>query len=113
MTHEKLTDRELKVMLALLRCGEDGYAPKIGDKLFEYAGERLSLGALHSTLDRLEGRGLLESYMGASTPERGGRRKKLFRVKAEGQLALQHAKAVLDRMSEGILDRPEDWGAPA
>lgn len=113
MHHDKLSTRELKMMLALLRCGKDAYAPKIGEKLAEYTGEKLSLGALHSTLDRLETRGLIESHMGAATPERGGRRKKIFRVKAEGNLAVQHAMSELERMSEGIVGKPDGWGATA
>lgn len=40
MTHEKLSDRELKLLLAVLRCGENAYAPKICEKLGEYVGER-------------------------------------------------------------------------
>jgi DNA-binding PadR family transcriptional regulator len=102
MQHDKLTDRELKILLATLRCGEDAYAPRIGEKLMEWTGEDLSLGALHSALDRLEERGLVESAMGAPTPERGGRRKKIIRVNAKGQIAVQHALAVLGRMAEGV-----------
>lgn len=102
MQHDKLSDRELKILLATLRCGQDAYAPRIGDKLLELTGENLSLGALHSALDRLEDRGLIETHMGAPTPERGGRRKKIIRVNARGQIAVQHALAVLGRMAEGI-----------
>ncbi len=107
MTHEKLSDRELKLLLAILRCGENAYAPKIGEKLEEYAGERLSLGALHSSLDRLEDRGLIESFMGAPTAERGGRRKKMIRIRAEGQIAVQHALAVIGRMAKGVVALPD------
>ena len=113
MKHNKLTDRELKLLLAILRCGSDAYAPKIGDKLKELADENLSLGALHSSLDRLEYRGLIESFMGEPTPERGGRRKKMIRIRAEGQIAVQHALMVLDRMAEGVLPTPQGGETPA
>ena len=106
MPHDKLSDRELKIMLAILRCGADAYAPKIGDTLAEFTGEHLSLGALHSSLDRLEQRGLIESFMGPPTPERGGRRKKMIRIRAEGQIAVQHALAVIDRMAAGVVAGP-------
>ena len=102
MQHDKLSDRELKVLLAILRCGADAYGPRISDKLVEYADEKLSLGALHSALDRLQDRGLIDSHMGEATAVRGGRRKRIFRVKAEGQIAVQHALGVLGRMSEGV-----------
>ena len=106
MHHEKLSDRELKVMLAILRCGSDAYGPRIGEKLEQYADEKLSLGALHSALDRLQDRKLVDSHMGEATAVRGGRRKRLFRVTGKGQIALQHALHVMDRMRAG-LDLPK------
>ena len=104
MLHDKLSDRELKVMLAILRCGADAYGPRIGEKLETYAQERLSLGALHSALERLEDRGLVKSHMGEATAVRGGRRKRMYKVKAEGQIAVQHAVSVIERMSEGVVE---------
>lgn len=106
MKHDKLSDRELKLMLAILHCGEEAYAPRIGDKLEEYTGEKLSLGALHSSLDRLVARGLVESVMGEPTRVRGGRRKKMIRIRAKGQIAIQHALMVLERMADGVAAVP-------
>jgi len=103
MLHAKLSDREIKVLLAILHCGQEAYAPKILDKLFEHAHEKLSIGALHSALDRLEQRGLLETWMGEATKVRGGKRKKLIRVTGEGQKAVQHAMQMLNAMAEGVL----------
>ena len=112
MHHDKLSDREMKVLLAILRCGAEAYGPKIGEKLETYAGERLSLGALHSALERLEDRKLIDSQMGEATAVRGGRRKRIFRVNAKGQIALQHALNVMDRMREGV-EMPEADGGEA
>lgn len=111
MKHDKLSDRELKLLLAILRCGGDAYAPRIGEKLREFADENLSLGALHSSIDRLEDRGMIESFMGEPTPERGGRRKKMIRVNAAGKIAVQHALMVLDRMADGVVPFPLGGGA--
>ncbi|MEP3783245.1 helix-turn-helix transcriptional regulator [Ascidiaceihabitans sp.] len=110
MQHVKLSDRELKVMLAILRCAMDAYGPRIGEKLEEHTGERLSLGALHSALERLEDRGLVDSHMGAATAVRGGRRKRMYEVKAEGQIAVQHAVAVIGRMAEGVVSPLDEVG---
>lgn len=106
MSHDKLSDRELKVLLAILRCGADAYGPRINDKLEAYADERLSLGALHSALERLQDRGLIDSKMGEATAVRGGRRKRVFWIKAEGQIAVQHALNVIGRMAEGVVEGP-------
>ena len=103
MPHIKLSDREMKVLLAILHCGVEAYAPKILDKLFEHAQEKLSIGALHSALDRLEQRGLVTSWMGEATKVRGGKRKKLIKVTGEGQIAMQHAMHTLNAMAEGVL----------
>ncbi len=103
MSHTKLSDRELKVLLAILRCGVEAYAPKIRDQLIEYTSETLSLGALHSALDRLEQRGLTKSWMGEATKVRGGKRKKLVKVTGEGETAMQHAMHTLNAMAEGVL----------
>ncbi|MBL1435227.1 MAG: helix-turn-helix transcriptional regulator [Rhodobacteraceae bacterium] len=103
MSHTKLSDRELKVLLAILRCGVEVYAPKIRDKLREFENEALSIGALHSALDRLEQRGLVESWMGEATKVRGGKRKKLIKVTGEGQIAVSHAMHTLNAMAEGVL----------
>ncbi len=103
MSYAKLSDREMKVLLAILHCGLEAYAPKILDKLFEHANEKLSIGALHSALDRLEQRGLLEAWMGEATKVRGGKRKKLIRVTGDGQAALRQALHRLNAMAEGVL----------
>ncbi|NOR63412.1 MAG: PadR family transcriptional regulator [Rhodobacteraceae bacterium] len=91
------------MLLAILHCGLEAYAPKILDKLFEHAHEKLSIGALHSALDRLEQRGLVAPWMGEATKVRGGKRKKLIRVTGDGQIALSHAMHTLNAMAKGVL----------
>jgi DNA-binding PadR family transcriptional regulator len=49
--------------------------------------ERCSIGALYTTLDRLEGKGLIKAWMGDPTPQRGGRPKRMVRVTASGTRA--------------------------
>ena len=67
---------------------QNAYAFKIA-KEFESQTERaVSIGAAHSTLDRLTNKGFLTSEMGKSTPERGGRRKRIYTITASGQRAL-------------------------
>jgi PadR family transcriptional regulator, regulatory protein PadR len=86
------------VLLAAQSLHPDGYAVAVGERL-EQEGERtITLGAVYATLDRLERKGLVVSRLGDGTPERGGRRKRLYRITAEGVRALQYARAVRTRL---------------
>lgn len=103
MNHTKISDREIEVLLMILGCGQNAYGPAIRDRLRERTGDATSFGALYSVLDRLEEKGLVETRMGEATPERGGKRKRFFRISGAGQLALQHALLKQDRVREGIV----------
>jgi PadR family transcriptional regulator PadR len=102
-----LGDFEQLVMLALLRLGEGAYGMTVRRELEETADRRVSLGAIYATLDRLEGKGLVTSFLGAPGNARRGRAKRFFRVRGPGVRALQASLAALDRMRKGIesLDR--------
>ena len=62
----------------------------------------VTIGALYTTLERLEKKGLVESKMGEATAERGGRAKKYFKVSAQGQSALKRSKQALSNMWQGL-----------
>jgi PadR family transcriptional regulator PadR len=55
-------------------------------------GDQISIGAVHSTLDRLEGKGFLKSEMGKPTTERGGRRKRIFTMTALGKKVVKESR---------------------
>jgi DNA-binding PadR family transcriptional regulator len=97
-----LGEFEHLVLLAVLRLGDDAYGVPIQRELEERAGRRVTVGALYATLDRLEGKRLLESWFADPTPQRGGRSKRYFRVTAAGEEALIDAKATYDRMWRGV-----------
>ncbi len=65
-------------------------------------GRDVSLGAVYKTLDRLEDKGLVASRIGEPTAERGGRRKKHYRLLAAGQRALRGSIGALRRMVDGL-----------
>ena len=67
--------------------GLPAYGTSIRNFLRERAGRRVSVGALYTTLERLEKKGYLESWRGESTPERGGKAKQYYRVVAAGHVA--------------------------
>ncbi|HLF36122.1 MAG TPA: helix-turn-helix transcriptional regulator, partial [Cyclobacteriaceae bacterium] len=61
---------------------------KIAEEFDSQTGRAVSIGAVHSTLTRLEDKGFLTSKMGKSTAERGGRRKRIYTITAYGRKAL-------------------------
>jgi PadR family transcriptional regulator, regulatory protein PadR len=97
-----LGEFEALVLMAILRLGENAYGMRVHQELETTARRRCSLGALYTTLDRLEEKGYLSSRIGEATRERGGRAKKYLRVEAAGSLALRQAYQASCRMAEGI-----------
>ena len=97
-----LGDFEQLVLLALVRLGDRAYGVVIHQEILERAGRDVSVAAVYKTLERLEDKGLAASSLGEPTAERGGRRKKYFRIQPAGRRALRHAIASLRRMSTGL-----------
>jgi DNA-binding PadR family transcriptional regulator len=96
-----LGDFEKIILFALLRIGEGAYGVPIRQEIAKRTGREVSIGAMYTTLHRLEERGYVASRMGEPTPERGGRRKKLYTVLPAGARALEEAYAALRLMAEG------------
>lgn len=99
---DKLAEFELVVMLAVIRVGDEGYSVTIRKDIEERTGRRVSRGALYVTLDRLRQKGMLESWKGEPTPERGGRAKRHYRPTPRGLEAVQASREALEEMFSGI-----------
>jgi PadR family transcriptional regulator len=93
---------EQLILLALLRLGDGTNGVAIRREIEARTGKEASTGALYTTLERLEKRGLISCEMGESTPERGGRRKKLYSMQAAGSLALRESYAAFASMVHGV-----------
>jgi len=102
MAEPALGEFEQLVLLAILRVGESAYAVPVADEIGARTARAVSLGAVYKTLERLEDKGLIASWVGPPTAERGGRRKKHYRVLAAGQRALKQGVADLRRMLSGL-----------
>lgn len=102
MTDVVLGEFEQLVLLALMRQGLDGYGVSIAADIGERTGRDVSIGAVYKTLDRLETKGWVVSRLGDPTPERGGRRKKHFRLSAMGGRVLRQSMAGLRSMTDGL-----------
>ena len=92
------------ILLAILRLGPDAYGLSIARELEIQAGRRLSRGALYTSLDRLETKGLLRWKLEPGGRERQGIPKRVYSVLPRGVAALRTSQRVLRRMWHG-LDR--------
>jgi len=97
-----LGEFEQFLLLSTLKLGDNAYGSTIRQLLADIIQRDVTIGALYTTLERLEKKGLLESKMGEATQERGGRAKKYFKVTAKGQYALKRSKQALTSMWENI-----------
>ena len=98
-------DFEQIVLFAVLRLGEDAHGAAIRASIEERIGRVVSPGAVYTALDRLEQRGFVSSIIGDSSPARGGRRRKLYRLSPFGARALERSYADLRGMAAGLLPR--------
>lgn len=80
------------VLMAVVGLGGDAYGVSIHDRL-SAAGVETSLGAIYTSLERLERRGFVNSRLGEASPTRGGKRKRMFRATAQGRKALTQTQA--------------------
>ncbi len=97
-----LGEFEQLVLLAILRLGETAYGVSIRRELLSCALRQVSPGALYTTLDRLEQKGLITSEEGTPTPERGGRAKRFYTVTKIGRARLIQAQRSFQRMMSGL-----------
>ncbi len=89
-----LGEFEELLLLALLRLRDNAYGVTIRQELETVTGRATSIGAVYTTLERLEQKGYVSSYRGEATPERGGRAKRYFKIDGAGIQALNDAERV-------------------
>ena len=105
MPTELLGSLEQVVLLALLRLGPKAYGVTVRREIQKQTRSNISIGSIYATLDRLESKGYVSSFLGEPTAERGGRAKKYFRVEAEGRRALAASQQAIRRLSLGLNRR--------
>jgi PadR family transcriptional regulator, regulatory protein PadR len=103
---EHLGALEQAVLLALVRprteLGKEAYGRAILKEVQHRLGRDVAAGAVYSTLDRVEAKGLVSSRLGPGTPVRGGRPKRHYTINADGIRALNEAKAAINRLWAGL-----------
>jgi len=99
-----MTDRsylgefELMILLTVIHLGDEAYGVPISRELEAQRGRDVSVGSVYAALERLEGKGLVESSLGDPTPERGGKAKRFFKITKEGLRQVHETRQVLTRL---------------
>jgi PadR family transcriptional regulator PadR len=113
---DSLGQFEQLVMTAILSLREDAYGVTIHAKVEDLARPKaVALGAIYVTLDRLEDKGMVSSWLTDPTPERGGRAKRCYRLEALGERALEESAATAKRIWDAVTevlgkDWSKEWG---
>jgi PadR family transcriptional regulator PadR len=109
--HDSIGQFEQLVLAAILSLREDAYGVTIHEKVAELAHPKpVSLGAVYVTLDRLEDKGFISSWLSEPTAERGGRAKRCYRMEALGERALQESAVTAKRIFDSLVEvLGKDW----
>jgi len=100
-----LGDFEQLVLFGVLRLENEAYGAAIRQEIHARSGRDVSINAVYTTLDRLESKGLLRSWVGEPTPQRGGRRRKFYALRPAGVAALRQAYRAFRSMTLGLEGR--------
>ena len=100
--NETLGEFEQIVLLAILRLGDEAYGASIRAEIEVCTGREPTPGALYTTLDRLEAKGMVTSRMGEPTAQRGGRAKRFFVVTEKGSSAVATAQRAYQKLLKGL-----------
>lgn len=101
-----LGEFEELVLLAICGLGPEAYAVSIQERIEYKAKRAATMGAVYTALDRLEQKGFLESHLGEVTRQRGGRRKRFYRITGAGKSALMAMWEARERMWDGLDFKP-------
>ena len=100
-----LGELEQVILFACVRLRVPAHGAEIIGEIEERTGKTVAPGALYTVLDRLEAKGFVRSWIGDSTPERGGRRRKVYELLPAGALELRDWYAGIREMATGTLAR--------
>ena len=96
-----LGEFEYLLITAAAGLGDEAYGAAIREQIEGTTGRKCSIGALYTTIERLETKGLLQTWMGEATAERGGRAKRMVRVTPGGVEAATEFYEAIVRASRG------------
>jgi len=101
-----LGEFEYLLLSASARLGDEAYGAAIRADVERVTEQLCSAGALYTTLDRLEEKGLIETWMGDPTAQRGGRSKRMVRITAKGAREAETFYRTVTRATRGVTWHP-------
>jgi PadR family transcriptional regulator PadR len=96
-----LGEFEYLLITAAARLGDEAYGAAIREEVQTTTRRACSIGALYTTIERLEAKGLIKTWMGDATPQRGGRSRRMVRVTPKGVSAAKDFYDTVARVSRG------------
>jgi PadR family transcriptional regulator, regulatory protein PadR len=105
MRRSDLGEFEEVVLLTVAVLTPEAYSVVIAEELEQQTGKTVTTGAVHAALQRLEDKGMVSSKMGDATAERGGRRKRLFKVTVAGSRMLHEVREVRNSLWDRIAQQ--------
>ncbi|SDG56805.1 Transcriptional regulator PadR-like family protein [Dyadobacter soli] len=105
MRRTYLGEFEELVLLMIAILDGQAYGMTVSQEIEQHTGRIVTLGAIHNTLIRLEEKGFVKSELGGATMERGGRRKRLFRITALGSGAARDIQQLRSKLWEMLPDQ--------
>lgn len=102
MKNYQMGEFEEIVILTVGILNNEAYSVAIKNEIESRLQRSVSMGALHTALNRLEDKGYLKSFAGESTEERAGRPRRYFQITALGKRAMQFAKETRDQLWQAI-----------
>ncbi len=103
MLKETIGPFEFQLLAVLLEQPRDAYGITIMERIRERTRRSPNLGAVYKGLDRLEQKGMVTSWWGEPTEERGGRRKRYYRIESPGREAVERARELTRAFGSNIL----------
>jgi PadR family transcriptional regulator PadR len=101
---------ELSALLSVVRLGDDAYGLAVRHDLAQRTGRELSVGAVYTTLQRLEDKGFLRSHASTPLPVRGGRSRRQFTITGAGARAIRdaerHSKSIWAGVRSPVHPKP-------
>src|ERR1035437_8292602 len=97
-----LGEFEQVVLLAILRLGDNAYGVTIRSEIAACTRRETAPGALYTTVDRMEEKGVVRSWLGEATPQRGGRAKRYFALTKAGLAAVVSAQRAYQSLLNGL-----------
>ena len=105
-----LGEFEYMLLTAAAGLGDTAYGANIRQEIEEATRKSCAIGAIYTTIDRLEAKGLVQTWMGEATPQRGGRAKRMVRVTPAGVKAAREFYSVVMRVSRTAKWAPSGAG---